>query len=55
MPAVLMIGAFDAKGAEYDFVRRQAIANGCEVPAADAATLRSTGRFPPTLHATRED
>jgi uncharacterized protein (UPF0261 family) len=51
MPTVLMIGAFDTKGAEYDFLRRQIIANGCDVLAVNTGPLGTTALFPVDVEA----
>jgi uncharacterized protein (UPF0261 family) len=51
MPTVLMIGAFDTKGAEYDFLRRQVIANGCDVLAVNTGALGTTTLFPVDIEA----
>jgi uncharacterized protein (UPF0261 family) len=51
MPTVLMIGAFDTKGAEYDFLRRQVISNGCDVLAVNTGPLGSTELFPVDVEA----
>ena len=51
MPTVLMIGAFDTKGPEYDFLRRQLAANGCDVLAVNVGTLGTTMLFPVDVEA----
>ena len=51
MPTVLMIGAFDTKGAEYDFLRRQVISNGCDVLAVNTGPLGTTELFPVDIEA----
>ena len=51
MPTVLMIGAFDTKGAEYDFLRRQVIAAGCAVLAVNTGPLGTTDLFPVDIEA----
>src|SRR5687767_15676920 len=51
MPTVLMIGAFDTKGPEYDFLRRQILIGGCEVLAVNTGTLGTTDLFPVDVEA----
>jgi uncharacterized protein (UPF0261 family) len=45
MPTVLLLGAFDTKGAEYDFLRRQILSNHCGVVAVNTGPLGSTELF----------
>src|SRR5215212_2699595 len=45
MPTVLMIGAFDTKGAEYDYLRRQILGHGCDVLAINTGPLGTTDLF----------
>jgi uncharacterized protein (UPF0261 family) len=45
MPTVLMIGAFDTKGAEYDYLRRRIIAQNCDVLAVNTGPLGATDLF----------
>ena len=42
---ILMIGAFDTKGPEYDFLRERIVANGCEVLTLNTGVLGSTDLF----------
>src|SRR3954447_574527 len=51
MPTVLMIGAFDTKGAEYDFLRRRIVANACDVLAVNIGPLGTTDLFPVEIEA----
>ena len=51
MPTVLMLGAFDTKGAEYDYLRRQIVANGCDVLAVNTGPLGTTDLFPVDIEA----
>jgi len=51
MPTVLMIGAFDTKGAEYDFLRRQILTAGCDVLAVNTGPLGTTDLFPVDIEA----
>ncbi len=46
MGKILMIGAFDTKGAEYAFLRERILANGHEVLAMDTGVLGGDGVFP---------
>jgi uncharacterized protein (UPF0261 family) len=43
---ILMIGAFDVKGEEYDYVRKLIQARGCEVLAMNSGVLGGTDLFP---------
>ena len=51
MPTVLMIGAFDTKGAEYDFLRRQILTAGCDVLTVNTGPLGTTDLFPVDIEA----
>jgi uncharacterized protein (UPF0261 family) len=51
MPTVLLIGAFDTKGAEYDFLRNQILAGGCDVRAVNTGSLGTTDLFPVDVEA----
>ena len=51
MPTILLIGAFDTKGPEYQFLRRQIVAGGCEVVAVNTGTLGTTDLFPVEVEA----
>ncbi len=51
MPTVLMIGAFDTKGPEYDFLRRQIVSGGCKVLTVNTGTLGTTDLFPVDVEA----
>ena len=51
MPTVLMIGAFDTKAAEYDFLRSRIVANGCDVLAINTGPLGTTDLFPVEIEA----
>jgi uncharacterized protein (UPF0261 family) len=46
MPTVLLIGAFDTKGAEYDFLRQQIESQGCAVMAMNVGVMGTTELFP---------
>lgn len=43
---ILMIGAFDAKGREYDFVRKLIVEEGCKVLTMNFGVLGGTDLFP---------
>jgi len=45
MATVLMVGAFDSKGAEYAFLRDRIIEQGCEVLAVNTGVLGTTELF----------
>lgn len=45
MATVVLLGTFDTKGAEYDFVRHRLVGLGCEVVAVDAGTM-GQDRYP---------
>lgn len=45
MATVLMVGAFDSKGAEYAFLRDRIIEQGCEVVAINTGVLGTTELF----------
>src|SRR5688572_15915999 len=51
MFTVLMVGAFDTKGAEYDYLRRQILAQGCDVLAVNTGPLGTTDLFPVLVEA----
>jgi uncharacterized protein (UPF0261 family) len=48
---ILMIGAFDTKGAEYAFLREQILGRGHEVLAVNTGVLGSTDLFPVDVEA----
>src|SRR5688500_13290850 len=51
MPAVLVIGAFDTKGAEYDFLLRQVASQGCGVLTMNVGVMGTTDLFPVDVEA----
>ena len=46
MATILMIGAFDTKGAEYAFLRDEIRARGCQVLAVDTGVIGDGAGFP---------
>lgn len=52
-PAILMIGAFDAKPAEFAYLREQILAQGCHVLAMNIGTLSDDSPFPVDVPAAR--
>jgi uncharacterized protein (UPF0261 family) len=48
---IAMIGAFDTKGAEYDFLRDRMLENGVDVIAINTGTLGTTDLFPVDVEA----
>ena len=51
MPTVLVIGAFDTKGAEYDFLLRQVAPQGCGVLTMNVGVMGTTDLFPVDVEA----
>ena len=51
MKTICLVGAFDTKGAEYDFVRQQILARGHEVLTVNTGIMRSTELFPVDVQA----
>jgi len=51
MPTILMIGAFDTKGPEYEFLRRQIVSRGCGDVTVNTGTLGTTDLFPVDVEA----
>ncbi len=51
MATILMIGAFDTKGAEYAFLRGEILARGHEVLAANTGVVGEAEDFPIDIHA----
>ena len=51
MATVLVIGAFDTKGAEYDFLLRQVASQGCGVLTMNVGVMGTTDLFPVDVEA----
>ena len=51
MATVLMVGAFDTKGAEYAFLRARIVSGGCDVLAVNTGPLGTTTLFPVDVEA----
>ena len=50
---ILMIGAFDSKGAEYSFLREQILSGGCSVVSMNTGVLGTTDLFKVDIEAER--